>query len=46
MRVDRIYMVSGTRKERRAQIAAMGRKNREFRMRAFLAKADRQAQPQ
>lgn len=42
MRVDRLYMVSGSRKERRAQIAAMGRKERERRKAAFLFKANRQ----
>jgi hypothetical protein len=34
-------MVTGSRKERRAQIACMGRKERERRMRAFLVKAVR-----
>ena len=35
MRFDKLYLVAGTRKERRAQIAAMGKKGRQFRERAF-----------
>lgn len=41
MRIDKLYMVTGNRKERRAQIAAMGRKERERRERAFRYKAMR-----
>lgn len=36
MRFDKLYMVSGNRKERRAQIAAMGKQMRQFRERAFI----------
>ena len=35
MRFDNLYLVAGSRKERRAQIAAMGKQGRQFRERAF-----------
>jgi hypothetical protein len=35
VRFDKLYFVSGNRKERRAQIAAMGKKGRKFREDAF-----------
>lgn len=41
VRVDKLYMVTGSRKERRAQISAMGKRERRNRERAFRHAANK-----